>query len=184
LNIRPAAAADIPAMLDLERQCFSTAHWSRQQYEDLFRPREDGPRRLVLVLDQTADGCVQHENKPGSEARPGSPFSRTPGFLIAHHLPPEWELENVVVAPAVRRTGLATKLLAALLKRARETNSERVFLEVRESNHAARALYVGLGFEESGRRKLYYANPAEDAVLYRLVLTHPSTNHPSANQRA
>jgi ribosomal-protein-alanine N-acetyltransferase len=47
---------------------------------------------------------------------------------------------------------------------------------VRESNQAARALYIQLGFEESGRRKLYYANPQEDAVLYRLVLTHGSTS--------
>jgi ribosomal protein S18 acetylase RimI-like enzyme len=60
--------------------------------------------------------------------------------------------------------------LTALLDRARETNSERVFLEVRESNQAARAFYARLGFEQSGRRKLYYANPPEDAVLYRLTL--------------
>lgn len=92
------------------------------------------------------------------------------GFLIAHHLHPEWELENLVVAPDFRRKGLATKLLAALLTRARETNSESVFLEVRESNQAARALYGSLGFEDSGRRKLYYTNPHEDAVLYHLAL--------------
>lgn len=75
-----------------------------------------------------------------------------------------------MVAPDFRRKGLARKLFTALLARARETNSEQVFLEVRESNQAARALYARLGFEESGRRKLYYANPHEDAILYRLAL--------------
>ncbi len=94
----------------------------------------------------------------------------TLGFLIAHQLHREWELENLVVAPDFRRKGLATKLFAALLTRARGTNSESVFLEVRESNQAARALYARLGFKESGRRKLYYTNPHEDAVLYRLAL--------------
>jgi ribosomal-protein-alanine N-acetyltransferase len=79
-------------------------------------------------------------------------------------------LENLVVAPDFRRKGLATGLFAALLTRARETNSESIFLEVRESNQAALALYARLGFVESGRRKLYYANPHEDAVLYRLAL--------------
>jgi len=55
-----------------------------------------------------------------------------------------------------------------------------VFLEVRESNQPARAFYLRQGFEESGRRKFYYANPQEDAILYRLALTHPSTRHPLA----
>jgi ribosomal-protein-alanine N-acetyltransferase len=178
VNVRPATAADIPAMLDLERQCPAAAHWSPQQYDDLFRAREDGARRFVLVLDESAEG-----SKRGPESQLESASSRavvrTLGFLIAHPVHPEWELENLVVAPAFRRRGLATRLLTALLLHARETNSQSVFLEVRESNQEARALYIRAGFEESGRRRLYYTNPQEDAVLYRLVLTHRSTNHPS-----
>jgi ribosomal-protein-alanine N-acetyltransferase len=58
----------------------------------------------------------------------------------------------------------------ALLSAARETNSDSVFLEVRESNVAARSLYEKAGFEQEGRRKSYYTNPMEDAVLYRLIL--------------
>ena len=89
---------------------------------------------------------------------------------MARHLAPEWELENIVVAPAARRTGLGKRLLNALLSQARETNSAAVFLEVRESNTAARSLYEKTGFQLTGRRKAYYTNPQEDAVLYRLTL--------------
>jgi ribosomal-protein-alanine acetyltransferase len=178
LNIRPATAADIPAMLDLERQCPAAAHWSPQQYDDLFRAREDGARRLVLVLDESAEGS---KRGPISQLESASSRAvlRVLGFLIANQIGNEWELENIVVAPASRRKGLATGLLTALLTRARETNSARVFLEVRESNQPARALYVRIGFEESGRRKLYYANPPEDAVLYCLTLNSLSTTQAS-----
>jgi [ribosomal protein S18]-alanine N-acetyltransferase len=172
VNVRSANAIDIPAMLDLDRQNPTAAHWSEQQYKEIFRTNESGPRRLVLVID---------ENAEKGEFEIGSVSSRLLGFLIANHLHPEWELENIVIAPASRRKGLATRLLAALLIRGRETNSESVFLEVRDSNQAARALYLRLGFEESGRRKRYYADPQEDAVLYRLDLNpqFPATQ-PSA----
>ncbi|MFZ0957328.1 MAG: GNAT family N-acetyltransferase [Candidatus Sulfotelmatobacter sp.] len=164
MSIRPATSADLPSLLNLERQCPTAAHWSEQQYKEIFRINESGPGRLVLVVDESAEqGAVEG----------GHTSSRLPAFLIANQIGPEWELENIVVAPATRRKGLATRLFTALLARARETNSESVFLEVRESNQPARAFYVRLGFEESGRRKLYYVNPQEDAVLYRLSLIHP-----------
>jgi ribosomal-protein-alanine acetyltransferase len=175
LSVRPAIAADIPAMLDLESRCPTASHWSQRQYEDLFSTRGDGPRRLVLLVEESADGA-KHAPELQLESAPSRIATRVLGFLIANQIGPEWELENIVVAPASRRKGLATQLFTTLLARARETDSERVFLEVRESNQAARALYIQLGFEESGRRKLYYANPQEDAVLYRLVLTHGSTS--------
>jgi len=88
-------------------------------------------------------------------------------FLIANQLGAEWELENVIVHPDFRRKGLGTRLLDELLARARAANSESVFLEVRESNKAAQALYLKRGFELAGRRKGYYRNPPEDAILYR-----------------
>jgi ribosomal-protein-alanine N-acetyltransferase len=165
LTIRPATIADLTALLDLERQSPSAAHWSEQQYKDLFQTSEYAPARLVLVVDEIAGG---------RQPRSDSASSRALGFLIANHIRPDWELENLVVAPAFRRKGLATQLLAALLHRARETNSESVFLEVRESNRAARALYARHRFEEGGRRRLYYSSPPEDAVLYRLDLVPPA----------
>jgi [ribosomal protein S18]-alanine N-acetyltransferase len=75
------------------------------------------------------------------------------------------------VAPSARRIGVGKRLLERLLDGARETHSTSVFLEVRESNVAARTLYEKLGFRETGRRKSYYASPLEDAVLYSLALS-------------
>ena len=97
--------------------------------------------------------------------------SAVSGFLVAIQIDAEWELENIVVDPGKRRRGFAKQLLEVLVATARSTNSESVFLEVRESNLAARSLYERAGFELTGHRKSYYANPQEDAVLYRLRLT-------------
>jgi len=91
-------------------------------------------------------------------------------FLIAHRIDIEWELENIVVAGTARRRGLGTLLLRELIAHARIENANGIFLEVRESNQSARALYRKLGFEEVGSRKGYYANPPDDAILCRLSL--------------
>ena len=92
------------------------------------------------------------------------------GFLVAQHVASEWELENIVVSKTERQKGIGKLLLDALLASAREVNSAAVSLEVRESNRAARFLYEKIGFQQAGRRKNYYANPREDAILYRLTL--------------
>jgi [ribosomal protein S18]-alanine N-acetyltransferase len=147
--IRPATAADIPHIMTLERSSSTAGHWTEQQYQQLLGSCSDGPQRLVLVAEISYIVL---------------------GFLIAQHVAPEWELENIVVAEAGRRKGLGKRLLDAVLTRARETNSDAVFLEVRESNASARALYENAGFEESGRRKSYYSAPQEDAILYRRSL--------------
>ncbi len=152
LNIRAAISGDVPSMLALERECPTAAHWTERQYENLFGPA-DGVESLVLVVE-----------KARPTTPPGEPALL--GFLVARHIHSEWELENVVVAPAARRKGVGRRLLEALLDRAAQTNGS-VFLEVRESNIAARKLYEKAGFCETGRRKSYYVNPPEDAVLYR-----------------
>ena len=149
--VRKATVQDIAEMIRVERQCPTAAHWAERQYADLVAARGESPARLALVGEE--EGC-----------------SALAGFLVARYLPPEWELENIVVAPAVRRMGIGRHLMDALLVQARQTNSTSVFLEVRESNTAARRLYENLGFMETGRRKVYYINPHEDAVLYRKTL--------------
>ena len=133
-------------MMALEKHAVTAAHWSRQQYEQVFRaPR---PRRDALVIER--DGIQ--------------------GFLIARALDKEWEIENMAVSDPARRHGLGTRLLGEFLDRARTEGGEIVFLEVRESNHAARALYEKWAFVQSGRRKGYYRGPEEDAITYRLYL--------------
>ena len=147
--IRPATAADIPQIMSLERASSTAGHWTEQQYRQLFQSGADGLQRLVLV------------------AEIGSAIL---GFLIAQHVAAEWELENIVVAESARRKGFGKQLLDTLLTRARATNSDAMFLEVRESNASARALYENTGFEPTGRRKAYYSAPDEDAILYRRSL--------------
>jgi ribosomal-protein-alanine N-acetyltransferase len=72
-----------------------------------------------------------------------------------------------VVAPAACRQGIGKQLLDALLVQVAETDSDSVFLEVRESNTGARLLYEKAGFQQAGRRKSYYTDPVEDAIVYR-----------------
>jgi len=154
LNIRPAELRDVPRFLELDRTSPEAAHWAEATYREAIAPQAGAPERLFLVAEDPAS----------SE---GPKESHVAGFLVAHHLAPEWELENIVVAPGARRRGIGRQLLQALLDRARETNTDGVFLEVRESNAAARKLYERAGFRHSGRRRSYYQNPSEDAILYR-----------------
>jgi ribosomal-protein-alanine acetyltransferase len=152
-------------MLDLERSSATAARWTEQQYHQLFA--NGVAERLALVAEMPF--AANHEAAKYDPAEPPAGPSLL-GFLIAHHIPPEWELENIVVASSARRRGVGNRLLHALLAAARETNSHAVFLEVRESNAAARTLYEKAGFKPAGRRKSYYTNPLEGAVLYRLTL--------------
>ena len=156
--IRLATPADVSSIIRLERACASAAHWTERQYRQAFE--DGGVKRLVLVADTPTHSVP---------AIPGADPNIL-AFLVAVHLAPEWELENIVVVRSSRRQGVGERLLRALLATARETNSKSVFLEVRESNAAARSLYEKTGFEKTGRRTSYYKDPAEDAVLYRLGL--------------
>jgi len=144
LLIRPATSADVSAMMALEKHAVTAAHWSPLQYEEVFATRE--PRRVALVIER--DGIQ--------------------GFLVARAVDREWEIENMAVSGPARRHGLGTRLLGEFLDRARLGGAEMVFLEVRESNHAARALYEKWAFVQSGRRKGYYCVPEEDAITYCL----------------
>ena len=91
---------------------------------------------------------------------------RVAGFLVCRDTAPgEAEVLNLAVAPEYRRRGIASALLAT----ARERHPGELFLEVRESNAPAQALYGKLGFTIAGRRPGYYADPPETAVVMRLA---------------
>lgn len=153
-EVRRATSADVPAITELTHKSSTAAHWTEGQYAAAIQPA-DGPfDRLVLVAREVSD----QETSP------------VLGFVVARHLRPEWELENIVVSPASQRQGIGRRLLRSLLARAIETASEAIFLEVRASNEAARSLYQSAGFCQTGLRRFYYSNPSEDAILYRLTL--------------
>ncbi len=79
----------------------------------------------------------------------------------------ESELHNIVVSDKMRRCGIGESLLREGFKLCSERAAEVLYLEVRDSNNAARALYEKLGFYTVGRRKEYYKTPTEDAVLMK-----------------
>jgi len=147
MNIRVGRSEDLEAMVGLGRQSPTAAHWPESFYAALFE--KGAADRISLVADEE-----------------GAPR----GFLIARIAGDECELENVVVADVSQRCGLGSKLIRALTNTASDRNVARIFLEVRESNAAARALYEKCGFTISGRRASYYSDPREDAVLYTLAL--------------
>ena len=90
------------------------------------------------------------------------------GYLIAREAGGTGEILNLAVDPPHRRAGIASALLDAGLVVLRRRGAEEIFLEVRESNLAAQALYLGAGFRPVGQRARYYRNPVEDALILRL----------------
>jgi len=145
-------------MMDLERMSPAAGHWSHQQYGSIFGTGHQRPSGRVAWVAE--DDCEQPEKAPRAVL----------GFMVAAQVDAEWELENVVVAATARRRGVGTRLVTELFEHARSRNGSAIFLEVRESNQGARAMYRRAGFQETGLRKSYYANPPEDAILCRLSL--------------
>lgn len=150
MYIRRATPVDLSRIRGLETQAPTAAHWNAPQYEALFLA--GGAERIVLV-------AVDEEGDQGIV-----------GFLIARCLPEEWEIENVVVEENARQSGIGLSLVKRLEQEALAAGVGSILLEVRESNAAARRLYEKIGFTSERRRNNYYQSPAEDAVLYRLLL--------------
>lgn len=145
--IRHGTPLDIPDLLALERQAPAAAHWSREQYQNIFDG--EAPSRVLLVLEENAS---------------------IRGFIVGGALDREWEIENIAVSESVQRLGFGSRLLQEFLAFVRAQGAEEIFLEVRESNLAARRLYEKSGFSERGRRPSYYQQPEEDAIVYHLGL--------------
>ena len=89
------------------------------------------------------------------------------GYVVALDAADEGEILNLAVAPSGRRHGLGRTLVEEVLDALADRGVRKVYLEVRESNAPARALYAAHGFKEAGRRKRYYRRPEEDAIVLR-----------------
>ncbi len=89
------------------------------------------------------------------------------GYVVALDAVDEGEILNLAVAPGGRRKGLGRSLVEAILGVLKDRDVSHIYLEVRESNAPARALYAAQGFREVGRRKAYYRRPVEDAIVLR-----------------
>jgi [ribosomal protein S18]-alanine N-acetyltransferase len=141
--IRSAALTDVPAILAIEQQAQGAAHWTAEQYKKLVGSG------VVLVAEEAAEEA-----------------GKLCGFICAKAVASEWEIENVVVAAEFLRRGIANELVRELIDRAAGEAASAILLEVRESNLPGRRLYEKHGFCEVGRRRVYYRDPVEDAILY------------------
>lgn len=87
------------------------------------------------------------------------------GFLTASWICDTADLTNIAVVPAFQQQGIAFLLLEFLIRKLKESGMKTVFLEVRQSNFPAIALYEKSGFVPVGIRKNFYQHPDEDAIL-------------------
>ena len=137
-EIRLITKDDLVQIAEIERLSFSEP-WSEASLELLLN---DGNFGVAAICDRRAVAYV--------------------GGISA---PPEGEIANVATHPDYRRRGLADAVIEALMEEARRRGIDALYLEVRRSNTAARALYEKQGFEVIGERRGFYSNPKEDALL-------------------
>ena len=89
------------------------------------------------------------------------------GYVGSQSSCDETDIMNIAVHPDWRRRGIAEQLIDSLILELKKRGSHALMLEVRVSNDPAIALYEKLGFQQVGRRKNYYRNPKEDALILR-----------------
>ncbi len=144
-RLRPMTVQDLDAVMTIEAGAYSFP-WTRGNFIDSLAAGYH-----AQLLDDPAEGPI--------------------GYFIAMAGVGEMHLLNITVAPACQRRGHGAALLDALAALCRELELPMLWLEVRESNHGARALYRRRGFDEVGRRRGYYPAPQskrEDAIVMSL----------------
>ena len=139
MDIRRARPADAPEIAVLEAEIFSDP-WAERDITD-YICSDTG-----MCFAATDEGGVV-------------------GYIVGRKIPPEGEIYRIAVRPDKRQRGIGYRLLSYALKTEGGQGVETVFLEVRSKNAPAIALYRAYGFTECGKRKNYYQNPADDAVV-------------------
>ena len=137
---------------------------------------------LVSVGEQLLEAVLAIENYAFSPPWPASAFYREMdvadalfeaavengevlGYCILHESGDEGEIFKIAVRESSRRRGIADMLMSSAVEHAKKRGLTQIFLEVRESNAPAIALYEKSGFAALGKRKKYYIAPVEDAVV-------------------
>jgi [ribosomal protein S18]-alanine N-acetyltransferase len=137
LRLRKLAYGDLPSVIAIERRSFPTP-WSLAMF--------------VLELSKPSGICLAAENDDGLI-----------GYLVCSRYDDVWHLMNVAIHPDQRRRGVATELIEGLFEEAGP--GARFTLEVRVSNGPAIAMYERFGFRSAGRRRRYYHDNGEDALI-------------------
>ena len=143
LAIRLARRDDVDAVAAIEKRSFSDP-WSANSFRALF----GNPLVTFAIAEHAITGRVL-------------------GYVVAWFVVDEAEIANLAVSDEARRAGIGARLLDFAVAAADQRQCRVVFLEVRESNDAARALYASRGFQVAGRRSKYYRKPVEDALVLR-----------------
>lgn len=137
--VRELKVEDSAAVAEMEQQIFSDP-WSEKS--------------VMETVQQKQSVCFAAE-KAGHIL----------GYLLVYHAADEAEIARIAVQKEARRQGAAGKLMQALEHYCEEHKMEKLLLDVRESNEAARSFYTKNGFVEDGIRQGFYTNPSEDAIL-------------------
>jgi ribosomal-protein-alanine N-acetyltransferase len=143
---------DLLEVVDLEQRS-GLSHWGWDAYHTELQSPIDS---IMLVARET--GVRQ----------PGEPS--VIGFIVGRLLANEIHVNNVAVRPDFRRKGIGEELLRAVLSWGKAKQASQAVLEVRAGNEAAQQLYRASGFEVVGRRRRYYKEPLEDALLMTVSL--------------
>ena len=138
LDIRRLTYADLPQVIAIERRAFPTP-WSLAMF--------------VLELSKPSGICLAAMSE-----------DRLVGYLVCSRYDTVWHVMNVAVDDRLRRRGIARSLLTRLFGLADRPNAQYT-LEVRTSNDSAISLYEGFGFRAAGRRRAYYHDNREDALI-------------------
>lgn len=153
LRLRPATPGDVDAIARIESLAFSDP-WSRASFASLL-----GHAHVIFLVGEHCTAPVFSE-APGARGE-------VAGYVVAWAAADEGEIANVAVAPSLRGRGFGGRLLDGALRELDTRGVASTFLEVRESNVAARAMYAARRFAEVGRRRGYYRRPLEDALVLR-----------------
>jgi [ribosomal protein S18]-alanine N-acetyltransferase len=137
-EIRQLTYADLPQVIAIERRAFPTP-WSLAMF--------------VLELSKQAGICLA-----------ALVDGKLVGYVVCSRYDTVWHLMNVAVDPSIRRQGIATALLERLFTLG-DRPAEQYTLEVRTSNQDAIRLYERFGFRAAGRRRAYYHDNREDALI-------------------
>lgn len=143
VEIRRMTLEDVPAVVELDGMSF-TLPWPERSF------------RFELT-DNSASRCWVAEAN-----------GKVVGMIVAWLLVDEAHIATIATHPEHRRQGIARKLLMHALRHMSKEGALTSFLEVRESNTSAQEMYRGFGYEQVGRRKRYYKDTNEDAILMTL----------------
>lgn len=165
VQIRPAGLEDLDTIHQIERAVFSTP-WSRKALIHQLSPENRDAKLFLIYLPQVG-GETEKAERVEDPTQSTEEILGYGGYYL--HVD-EAEILNIAILPDHRHQGLGQKLLAGLMADAKSQGAQRLTLEVRKSNEAARKLYASQGFLPCGERKNYYDKPREDALILEAQL--------------